>query len=114
MSNFGQDVKVTEQESPDYRAKGTIICDEGGNIEEVYVQNVIVDFEIIWPIDAHTRRENSDQDLLDNGWEKNTDLKNGITDWFMRDYISSRPYDELKQMNFNFDNDAPDEEIEIF
>ncbi len=85
-----------------YRTEGKIFLDENNDISSIYIKGILVDFEIVLPINKYTRGQHNDEDLEEMGWEKQTDKKNGISDWIMTDNISSREWENQKQSYFDF------------
>ena len=79
-----------------YRPKGKIFLDENNSIVSIYINGIIVDFEVVTAIDRYTA-ENTDEDLIDAGWEKVVG-EDDITDWIMTNNLSSQEWD--KQRNY--------------
>lgn len=81
--------------------KGKIFLDENGDVMTIYVQGILVDFEITRPADKYTTEE-SDDFLIDAGWEKVTNKDNDLTDWIMTDRLSSLKWDGEERNYFDF------------
>lgn len=82
-----------------YRTKGKIFLDENSTITSIYIKGIIVDFEISTSIDKYTG-ENTDEELIDAGWEKVIG-KDDISDWIMTDNLSSQEWNN-QQNYFDF------------
>jgi len=90
----------SEIEQP-YRTSGKIFLDGEGQISSIYVRDIFVDFEIIYPIDNTTKTCYSRHQLEDMGWEYQIS-KDGLEEWIMTDRLSSEEWSDLKQNYFDF------------
>jgi hypothetical protein len=90
----------SEVEQP-YRTKGKIFLDENGSIDSIYINGIIVDFDIIIPIES-CNIEESDKALIDRGWKKVYHKKTDLIDWIMTDEMSSIEWDGKDRNYFDF------------